>query len=611
MKIKLIMINNYDKIVKRGNFMKNIKHAFRALILLIKEYPLYILAEALSATMLVVQTLIPIKVSELIVLTVTNDLSFDAMVVEVLIYMGILCIATVINRVLQFYFEYISMNFVVKFSTRLFKKLDSIDYSFHESNKFLDNYTRALETGSRRIYNTAIAQVNLIKTLIQSASVFVILFQVHYLAVGYAIGIGIIYALIFFRISRHNFKISTIQRPFMRKRWYISRMYFVKDAIPDMKTTGIDDVLRDEHTSISNKIIENHDKYRVMPSVLSVIGEILMASIYPVVLGVVAYATLEDLPIATLTSLTVAASTLSGLIFTVASSITQIQNEAVECKIPFDVLDMESSIEGKGGIEVEEQFEKLEINKLSFTYEGSNKPALYDVSLHVKRGEKIAIVGENGAGKTTLVKLLLRLYDPSNGEIKIDNNSYFDTDTKSLRKHVGAVFQNNEVYSVSVAENILLRRVETKEDEELVVEALKFADIYDYVEKLPEGIHTVVTREFHRRGTIFSGGQVQKIAVARGYAQNYQLLILDEPSSALDPIAEAKMYHRMLELGRNRSLIFISHRLSATANVDRIYLFSEGTVKEAGTHDELMKLNGIYKEMFTSQAEKYLGGNDD
>ena len=121
----------------------------------------------------------------------------------------------------------------------------------------------------------------------------------------------------------------------------------------------------------------------------------------------------------------------------------------------------------------------------------------------------------------------------------------------------------------------------------------------------------MVTREFHRRGTIFSGGQTQKLAVARGYAQNYELFVLDEPSSALDPIAETKMYHNMLELGRNKTLIFISHRLSATVNVDRIYLFEKGKIVEQGSHEELMKIpNGKYKEMFDSQSEKYLRGEN-
>ena len=131
----------------------------------------------------------------------------------------------------------------------------------------------------------------------------------------------------------------------------------------------------------------------------------------------------------------------------------------------------------------------------------------------------------------------------------------------------------------------------------------------EYVNKLPEGINTSVSKEFDRDGTIFSGGMRQKLAVSRGFAQNYDLFILDEPSSALDPLAEVKMYHNMIELGKDKTLIFISHRLSATANVDRIYLIEEGRIKEAGTHEELMNIpNGRYREMFVSQSEKYFQG---
>ena len=229
----------------------------------------------------------------------------------------------------------------------------------------------------------------------------------------------------------------------------------------------------------------------------------------------------------------------------------------------------------------------------------------------MKKGEKIAIGGENGAGKTTLVKLLLRLYDGKSGKISFNNINYKDIDVTALRKKVGAVFQNSEVYSVTVGENVLLRKVITDDDRNLVIDALKFSGLYEYVCTLENGIDTLVTREFNRQGAIFSGGQQQKLAVARGYAQNYDLFILDEPSSALDPIAETQMYKNMLELGRDKTLIFISHRLSATANVDRIYLFENGEVVECGTHRELMQIkNGKYFEMFSSQAEKYLGGEN-
>ena len=198
------------------------------------------------------------------------------------------------------------------------------------------------------------------------------------------------------------------------------------------------------------------------------------------------------------------------------------------------------------------------------------------------------------------------------GNILYNGDCYKEVNAKSIREKVGAVFQNPEVYSMSIAENVLLKRIETEEERKLVVEALKFADIYDYIMTLPEGIDTIVTREFNRDGAIFSGGQMQKIAVARGYAQNYEVLLLDEPSSRLDPLAEAKMYQNMLSMGKNKSLIFISHRLSATRNCDRIYLFEKGRIIEQGNHEEMMKIeNGKYREMFISQAEKYVGDYND
>lgn len=589
----------------------NLKYAFRSLRILIKEFPLYILLEIVNALVLVCGTIIPVLVTELVVTSVTNNTPIEEVITKIIIYMGILTIGALINIVCNYAYEYINVNFNVHFSTKLFKKLDSIDYSFHESNEFLDNYTRALETGADKIYQTATGQIDLIKKIIQSASLFVVIYQVHYSAVLYSIIVGIIYMLVYFRIGKIRYKFMTKQRPYMRRRWYTSRIYFVKDSIADLKTTGMNDIMLDEHAKNGEKLVDVHDEFARPITFISVIGNFLTASIFPVVLGIMAYFALKNLDVSKLASFTVAASTLSNLIVNIAKKVTTIQENAVECKVPFSVLDMTSKIEGVSGKKVSEDFTELKVNDMSFKYPNGKDNTLNNISLHIRRGEKIAIVGENGAGKSTLVKLLLRLYDTSSGTIEIDGDRYQDLEASSIRNVIGAVFQNNEVYSVSVAENVLLRKMETKEDEKLVIEALEFADIYQDILKLPEGINTIVTREFHRRGSVFSKGQTQKIAVARGYAQNYQLLILDEPSSALDPLAEAKMYHNMLEMGRNKSLIFISHRLSATANVDRIYLFSNGRIAESGTHEELMKLNGIYKEMFTSQAEKYIGGKHD
>ena len=307
--------------------------------------------------------------------------------------------------------------------------------------------------------------------------------------------------------------------------------------------------------------------------------------------------------------MTVAATTISSLISQLARAVGDVGSSVTEVKVAFDLLKMEGKIESKQGINVEE-FESLEVNNITFSYKGDYNQ-LEDVTLKIKKGQKIAIVGHNGAGKTTLVKLLLRLYDVNNGEILYNNDNYKDINVLSLRKEVGAVFQNVEVYAVTIAENILLKTPKTIEDFNLIDEALKFSGLDEYVNSLPNGINTLVTKEFDRDGIVLSGGQNQRLAIARGYALNYNLFILDEPSSALDPIAEASVYNNMLTLGKNKTIIFISHRLTTTVNADYIYLFEHGKVIEQGTHEELMKLNKKYKEMFTSQSKKYLGGEYD
>ena len=594
--------------------LKNLKYSFRCLGLIIKEHPSFLVCGIISTICLVLEHLVPINIVAQIIELFQNrdnyEKPFNEIIKIIIINISIMIISGIIYQIIDYFKYYIQSHFSLTFSTVLFKKLESIDYEFHQNAQFLDNYTRALDGGAEKIYAVANNQMSLISSIIDALFILSIILSVHYLAMVYAMVVAGIYMLIRRKSGEMQFDKLSADRPFVRLEWAISRMYFVKDSIPDIKTTNINNVMLDEHTELNKERIKVYDKYTTKKTVLDTIGSILLASIYPIILLIVCYVAIENKDLSSLASLTVAATSISNSINSIIVILTQIQIEALEAKVSFEVLDMESKIEGRGGDKIEGKFEMLSINNISFAY--GDKVVLNDISLHIKNGEKIAIVGSNGAGKTTFVKLLLRLYDVKKGSIFFNNNMYTDTDPKEIRGRIGAVFQNPEVYSVSIAENILLRKIESKEDIDLVIEALKFADIYDYVMSLPEGLNTIVTREFSREGAIFSGGQTQKIAVARGYAQNYEILLLDEPSSKLDPLAETKMINNMLSLGKDKTLIFISHRLSATCNCDRIYLFEDGIIKESGTHEELMKLEkGKYREMFISQAEKYIGGNND
>ena len=271
------------------------------------------------------------------------------------------------------------------------------------------------------------------------------------------------------------------------------------------------------------------------------------------------------------------------------------------------MMEYKPNIEVADGLVPNKGSEALELSHVSFCYPNTQKDTLKDISIKINPGEKIAIVGENGAGKTTFVKLLMRLYDVTQGSIKYGDHDIREYNTHEYRKKISAVFQDYNIYAATIAENVLLRKYD-KKDEADVLAALDKADFTKKLKKLPDGINTQLTREFSDDGTNLSGGESQKIAISRVFLNNEDraVSILDEPSSALDPVSEYKLNKNLIDHAENDTVIFISHRLSTTRMADRIYLFEKGSIIEQGNHEELMQLNGRYREMFDRQARNYI-----
>lgn len=592
--------------------MKEIRNIISSILCVIKIKPSYLVVKILTIITSVISSLIPVFVVNEIVDVYYEDKNIGKIAMLIGGCFLVLALIKLCDFIIELYDSHVKRIFVAEESIIFYKKLSSLDYELHESPIFLNDYTRALEESVNHIFSTCNGTFNVLKILITSVGMFSIIATMHYSVIIVAIILAVIYALVKVLMAKVQFKASTNQRPFRRITRYNERSFTLKESMSELKTTEIGDLLLEKNELAHNNIIKVFDKYIFPKTILSFICNLLLTLLYPLIVCVVAYFTIDNLTpdaIAWFSSMTVAATTLSTLITQLAHAFGEVGQSMIEVSVAFELLKMEGNIESKKGENVKE-FENLDINNVSFSYKGDVNQ-LEKISMHIKKGQKIAIVGHNGAGKTTLVKLLLRLYDVKCGSILYNNTNYIDINVDSLRKEVGAVFQNVEVYAVTIAENVLLRTPITEEDFALVEEALKFSGLDEFVKTLPNGINTIVTKEFDKDGVVLSGGNNQRLAIARGYALNYNLFILDEPSSALDPIAEANVYNNMLALGRDKTIVFISHRLTTTVNADYIYLFEKGRIIEQGTHSELMKQNGKYKEMFTSQSKKYLGGDYD
>ena len=491
----------------------------------------------------------------------------------------------------------------------LYDKYISIDLSDINNADFYNRYVRALNEADQRavlILNTLQYFLSNLFSVLGIVSVVAILNPILIL---FSIIPVIISTFINMKITKKRFDYEMALTRENRKADYIKRIFSLPQFREEIRTHDYKELLFHKYSS-SNEEIINTIKTK-MPSIvrISVFGANLFSLInYSIPAVYLGWQVLDRIiDIGNFTTLLIGTANLSSSLFYMVILIPQMAEHSLFVNNLREILEYKSSMESTEDLKIvqKEKNHSILLDNVSFRYNSSADNILKNISLRIDKGEKIALVGENGAGKSTLIKLILRLYDPQSGSMYLDEENYKDLDVSSLRKEIAVVYQDFQAFAFSIGENVLTKELGGREDEDKVWEALKKSGLSTKIENLPDKLNTPLTDEFEENGISFSGGENQKLAIARAMCKDAGVIIMDEPSSSLDPLSEYDMYLQMFNMCRDKTLILISHRLYSTKMVDKIYYMESGSILECGSHEELMKQNGKYARMYHIQAEQY------
>ena len=508
----------------------------------------------------------------------------------------------------------------------LFEKVRSADISCYDDPEFYDDFVWSMnEAGSRT--GTVIDDLgNLISAVTGFVAVLSVILTIDPAVAAALFLLSVWQLLMDVRWNKISYRWGREAQPLWRRINYVAGLFRGSGFAKEMRTSGAEELIMDRYHSAYEEMIGVQTKYqKKWFMTIGLFSNVVTNILY---FGILVFMFLRlsggSIQLGGFAASVTVIWSFTNRLRAIIDSATTFQKHSLFLERYYAFIDYKPSV--TYGPDEPGEFETLELRNVSFTYDFSKLPkygyhdkdwkqpagghdgppdALKNVSLTLKRGEHAAIVGYNGAGKTTLIKLIMRFYDPTSGEILYNGKNIKEYKLGAYRDRIGAVFQDFRIFAATIGENVVNGDYEEARDRQTVEKALDAVGFSDKLATLEKGVDTVLTREFDKSGTILSGGEGQKIAIARVFARPYDLIIMDEPSASLDPMAEYGLNRAIAEYAEGRTVIFISHRLSTTRMADRIYMFSGGELAESGTHDELMKLGGRYAEMFNVQAERY------
>ena len=528
--------------------------------------------------------------------------------------LSFICISAVVLSLLKIYDAYTQqVTFTIEGTKlhngiykKIFAKARNVELRCYEDPEFYNKYTMSIDGSADKVMEIVKSFNGAIIGTVASVFVFKLMFDIDKLSVIFILS-PIVGNFVFGNLkSKYELKRYREQAPNNKVLNYVNRMMYLPDGAKEIRLSKVFDILKRRYGEATAEIVKTAVKYAFPNMSLNVLritftftvmfeGVLIYAYYKKQVAGTISLAQLTIM-----TSLMVAATWILIRLF---EDITKLIKNGLFINNLRGFLEYEEKIpEDQKGI-IPDEFRTLEFRNVSFSYK--DEETIKDLSFKINKDEAVALVGHNGAGKTTIIKLLLRLYDPTSGAIFLNGTDIREYDLRAYRELFATTFQDFKIFGMTVKENVLMGRHMENEDE-IVRSSLARTGILDKIEELPGGIDSMMTKEFDEDGIILSGGQNQKLAAARTFAKPSPVKIFDEPSSALDPIAEFELFKNIIREGKDHTMLFISHRLSSVKNCDRVLLLEGGRLIEEGTHRELIALKGSYYEMYKRQAMNYL-----
>ncbi len=495
---------------------------------------------------------------------------------------------------------------------KLYAKARNVELRCYEDSDFYNRYTMAMDGAEAKVGAIITSFWGVLVGAVATVAVFGFMYEIDHFAVLFIICPLIGNFLFGNWKNKFEFRRYQEQAPNDKVLNYVNRTMYLPDYAKEIRLFQIFRLLKKQYHDATQNNVKVAKKYafvnaflnfwRITFTFTAIFEGVLFYAIYRhLVTGSISLAQLT-----VMSSLMVA---MTWILIRLFEDIMAIMKNGLFINNLRGFLEYREEIaEDQKGIMPGKEFESLVFDNVCFSYK--NEETIRNLSFELKKGEIAALVGHNGAGKTTIVKLLLRLYDPVSGTIRVNGRDIREYDLHAYREMFAATFQDFSIMGMTIKENVLMGRHYENEDE-LVTRALKRAGVYEKVQSLPKGIHTMMTKEFEEDGAVLSGGENQKLAVARTFAKESPVKIFDEPSSALDPVAEYELFKNIMKEGRDHTMLFISHRLSSVKSCDKVFMLEKGRLIEEGSHRQLMDLGGSYAQMYKKQAMNYLALDED